>query len=412
MAGDASNTAPPLQAQVQTAAAVRAAQAWAQARDGVSSHHVAVAEFGDGSSDEETGTVPGPLPPTEPGRADNVEAVAASQAPAEVEPKAAAGRLLKMGFARTMRSLAPSGLLEAKVQINQVTLRRQAYAANRSRTRRLLTRDLNARTGKHAGGFPSVLLPPDSSLTACALQPGGNLVTASTKLFTVTVGISALALPLSLSWLGWIAGPPAIVFSFLIATYTASLLASVHEVGGVRFKRYYDLGTAVLVGLGARAQAAHRRGAAAEALTSLPPYLPGPAHGAGDRHRAERAAFQLGPAVPGRGGARGAVSCGRAEAWGPASSSLSCQPAPPPPLCRRMINSLKCGADWDPDVDDGGCGVGVWPPMVGFGAAAFVVAGLNTLRTAKTVGTIGIGFAMCWLFGTLGMVIAKGEGWA
>ena len=53
------------------------------------------------------------------------------------------------------------------------------------------------------------------------------------------VGAGVLALPYSVSWLGWVAGPSLVLIFYLIALMSSHMLAAVYEVDGIEFSRYH-----------------------------------------------------------------------------------------------------------------------------------------------------------------------------
>lgn len=63
---------------------------------------------------------------------------------------------------------------------------------------------------------------------------------------TAVVGAGVLGLPYSFSYLGFVGGSIMLTLAGGSAMYTAWLLASMHEMNGIRHNRYRDLGTAIL----------------------------------------------------------------------------------------------------------------------------------------------------------------------
>ncbi|KAL6784595.1 hypothetical protein ACKKBF_B02430 [Auxenochlorella protothecoides x Auxenochlorella symbiontica] len=69
----------------------------------------------------------------------------------------------------------------------------------------------------------------------------GTLFTAAIHIFCGIVGAGVLALPRSLGWLGWVAGPILIIVFYLISLLSSWLLADCYEVEGVENGRYHDI---------------------------------------------------------------------------------------------------------------------------------------------------------------------------
>eukprot|EP00878_Enallax_costatus_P023871 GHUV01025427.1.p1 GENE.GHUV01025427.1~~GHUV01025427.1.p1 ORF type:complete len:156 (+),score=38.65 GHUV01025427.1:187-654(+) len=63
-------------------------------------------------------------------------------------------------------------------------------------------------------------------------------VTAAGHLITAIIGAGVLGLPSSVAWLGWIAGPLALVVFFVFSLWAAIMLTEVYMVNGVRHTRY------------------------------------------------------------------------------------------------------------------------------------------------------------------------------
>jgi len=71
----------------------------------------------------------------------------------------------------------------------------------------------------------------------------GNVFTASMHVFCAVVGAGVLALPYSVSWLGWVAGPIMVILFYLFSLLSSRLLASCYEVNGIEHGRYHHVGT-------------------------------------------------------------------------------------------------------------------------------------------------------------------------
>ncbi|RMZ56151.1 hypothetical protein APUTEX25_004575 [Auxenochlorella protothecoides] len=68
----------------------------------------------------------------------------------------------------------------------------------------------------------------------------GTRTTAAIHIFCGVVGAGVLALPRSVAYLGWIAGPLMIIVFYLISLLTSMLLADIYEVNGVEHGRYHS----------------------------------------------------------------------------------------------------------------------------------------------------------------------------
>jgi amino acid permease len=75
------------------------------------------------------------------------------------------------------------------------------------------------------------------------LVTAGNIFTASMHVFCAVVGAGVLALPYSVSWLGWVAGPIMVILFYLFSLLSSRLLASCYEVNGIEHGRYHHVGT-------------------------------------------------------------------------------------------------------------------------------------------------------------------------
>ena len=71
----------------------------------------------------------------------------------------------------------------------------------------------------------------------------GNVFTATMHTFCAVVGAGVLALPYSVSWLGWVAGPTLIIVFFLISLLSSRMLAMCYEANGIEHGRYHHVGT-------------------------------------------------------------------------------------------------------------------------------------------------------------------------
>ncbi|KAL6784593.1 hypothetical protein ACKKBF_B02420 [Auxenochlorella protothecoides x Auxenochlorella symbiontica] len=69
----------------------------------------------------------------------------------------------------------------------------------------------------------------------------GTLYTGAIHIFCGIVGAGVLALPRSLGWLGWVAGPLLIIAFYFMSLTAAWLLADCYEVDGVENGRYHDI---------------------------------------------------------------------------------------------------------------------------------------------------------------------------
>lgn len=69
----------------------------------------------------------------------------------------------------------------------------------------------------------------------------GTLMTCMMHVFCAVVGAGVLALPYSVSWLGWVAGPILIIVFYLFSLLSSMLLASLYEVDGVEHARYHHV---------------------------------------------------------------------------------------------------------------------------------------------------------------------------
>ena len=69
----------------------------------------------------------------------------------------------------------------------------------------------------------------------------GNVFTGSMHVFCGVVGAGVLALPYSVSWLGWVAGPILVIVFYAFSLLSSFLLASLFEVNGIEHSRYHHL---------------------------------------------------------------------------------------------------------------------------------------------------------------------------
>jgi amino acid permease len=69
----------------------------------------------------------------------------------------------------------------------------------------------------------------------------GNVFSTSMHIICAVVGIGVLALPYSIAYLGWIAGPLCIVFFWLCTWLSSSMLASLYYVDGHIYGSYHHL---------------------------------------------------------------------------------------------------------------------------------------------------------------------------
>jgi amino acid permease len=67
------------------------------------------------------------------------------------------------------------------------------------------------------------------------------MMTCMMHVFCAVVGAGVLALPYSVSWLGWVAGPILIIVFYLFSMLSSILLASLYEVNGVEHGRYHHV---------------------------------------------------------------------------------------------------------------------------------------------------------------------------
>ena len=74
----------------------------------------------------------------------------------------------------------------------------------------------------------------------------GTLMTCMMHVFCAVVGAGVLALPYSVSWLGWVAGPLLIILFYLFSLLSSILLASLYEVNGVEHARYHHVVSHIL----------------------------------------------------------------------------------------------------------------------------------------------------------------------
>lgn len=71
-------------------------------------------------------------------------------------------------------------------------------------------------------------------------------MTCMMHVFCAVVGAGVLALPYSVSWLGWVAGPILIIVFYLFSMLSSILLASLYEVNGVEHGRYHHVVSHIL----------------------------------------------------------------------------------------------------------------------------------------------------------------------
>ncbi|KAL4431936.1 hypothetical protein ABPG77_000203 [Micractinium sp. CCAP 211/92] len=67
----------------------------------------------------------------------------------------------------------------------------------------------------------------------------GNVFTAVMHIFCAVVGAGVLALPSTVAWMGWVAGPIMIVVFYVISLISSNMLAEVYCVDNIEFARYH-----------------------------------------------------------------------------------------------------------------------------------------------------------------------------
>ncbi|KAI8112681.1 hypothetical protein M9434_004002 [Picochlorum sp. BPE23] len=74
----------------------------------------------------------------------------------------------------------------------------------------------------------------------------GNVFTGSMHMFCGVVGAGVLALPYSVSWLGWVAGPFLVILFYAFSMLSSFLLVSLFEVNDIEHGRYHHLVSHIL----------------------------------------------------------------------------------------------------------------------------------------------------------------------
>ncbi|KAL4431937.1 hypothetical protein ABPG77_000204 [Micractinium sp. CCAP 211/92] len=67
----------------------------------------------------------------------------------------------------------------------------------------------------------------------------GNMFTAVMHIFCAIVGAGVLALPSTVAWLGWVAGPIMLIVFYVISLISSNMLADVYCVDNTEFARYH-----------------------------------------------------------------------------------------------------------------------------------------------------------------------------
>ena len=83
--------------------------------------------------------------------------------------------------------------------------------------------------------------PGDNVHEFVANEKVGNVFTGSMHIICAVVGIGVLALPYSIAFLGWIAGPLVIFFFWLSTWLSSSMLSSLYLVDGHVYGSYHHL---------------------------------------------------------------------------------------------------------------------------------------------------------------------------
>lgn len=84
-----------------------------------------------------------------------------------------------------------------------------------------------------------VFKPPPDGFDGIPNEKTGTVTTASLHIACAVVGAGILALPNSVAWLGWVAGPLAMIIFYGISLMASHMLADCYYVEGIEHGRYH-----------------------------------------------------------------------------------------------------------------------------------------------------------------------------